>query len=71
MSPRPNMAKLFASKPFSSKSCGKTTKIMRISQITVSMNDFRICDSSIHLIGASNDLATVTMTLVPNTQKMS
>lgn len=121
MSPRPSMAKLLASSPFSNKSWGKTTggerkphvntcsnisdrtnmkiktpgltqpaatgrsgdqqrlkittfwetwalrqRLMLPPTITLSRNNrLRLVYS--HLIGASKDLATVTMTLVPNT----
>lgn len=92
MSPRPSMAKLLASSPFSSKSWGNTTG-GRESRTIISCCHIKpkpLCLSwaltrlsssgrsntvkaweawNLHLIGASKDLATVTMTLVPNTYR--
>lgn len=74
MSPRPNMAKLLAPIPFSSRSCGNTTgtgggemvihqqKYDLIYQVNIQKYNLNL-----RLIGASKDLATVTITLVPNT----
>ena len=60
MSPSPSMPKLLAANPFSRMSMGNITGGRR-RELTVST------DSHSHFIGASNDLATVTMTSVPNT----
>jgi hypothetical protein len=69
MSPKPSMAKFFAAKPRSKISIGKITKEDSFISIKCRYVEQKIelCYHDLHLIGASKDFATVTITSVPNT----
>ena len=84
MSPRPSMAKLSAARPFSSRSWGNTTAEQNARQsknklwalfihtciYATNPQPRWVQEMSLRLMGASKDLATETMTLVPNTYKI-